>query len=34
VDLDDPLNPKIEKRIGAPELHEPKSIAIHFGMDS
>jgi len=30
VDLDDPLNPKIVKRIGAPELNQPKAIAIQF----
>jgi hypothetical protein len=30
VDLDDPLNPKIVRRIGAPELNQPKAIAIQF----
>jgi len=30
VSIDDPLNPKIVKRIGAPELNWPTSIAIQF----
>jgi hypothetical protein len=30
VDLDDPLNPKIAKRIGPPAITEPKAIAIQF----
>lgn len=30
VDLDNPLNPRIVKRIGAPELNQPKAIAIQF----
>jgi uncharacterized protein (TIGR03382 family) len=30
VDLDDPLNPKIAKRIGSPAITEPKAIAIQF----
>src|SRR5207253_1961408 len=30
VNIDDPLNPKIVRRIGAPELHWPKAIAIQF----
>jgi len=30
VDLDDPLNPRIVKRIGAPEFNQPKAIAIQF----
>ena len=30
VDLDDPLNPRIVKRIGAPELNQPKAVAIQF----
>lgn len=30
VDLDDPLNPRIVKRIGAPQFNQPKAIAIQF----
>jgi hypothetical protein len=30
VDLDDPLNPGIIKRIGAPALDSPKAIAVQF----
>ena len=30
VDLDDPLNPRMVKRIGAPEFNQPKAIAIQF----
>jgi hypothetical protein len=30
VNIDDPLNPTIERRIGAPELKRPKAIAIQF----
>jgi hypothetical protein len=30
VDIDDPLNPKIVRRISAPELRNPRSIAIQF----
>jgi hypothetical protein len=30
VDLDDPLNPRIVKRIGAPAFNQPKAIAIQF----
>ncbi|MDQ5846006.1 MAG: hypothetical protein M3539_12010, partial [Acidobacteriota bacterium] len=30
VDIDDPLNPKIARRIGAPELRDPRAIAIQF----
>jgi hypothetical protein len=30
VSIEDPLNPKIVKRIGAPDLNRPKAIAIQF----
>jgi len=30
VNINDPLSPKVVKRIGAPELNEPKAIAIQF----
>ncbi|MCA1594001.1 MAG: hypothetical protein LC754_15380 [Acidobacteria bacterium] len=30
VNLDDPLNPRIEARIGAPELKRPNSVAVQF----
>jgi len=30
VDIDDPLNPRIVKEIGAPDLRNPRAIAIQF----
>jgi hypothetical protein len=30
VDVDDPLNPRIAQQIGAPELRNPRAIAIQF----
>jgi hypothetical protein len=30
VNIDDPLNPSVERRIGAPDLKRPKSIAVQF----
>lgn len=30
VDIDDPLNPRIAKQIGAPDLRNPRAIAIQF----
>jgi hypothetical protein len=30
IDIDDPLNPKIARRISAPELRNPRAIAIQF----
>ena len=30
VDIDDPLNPRIAAQIGAPELKQPRAIAIQF----
>jgi hypothetical protein len=30
VDIDDPLNPKVAKQVGAPELKHPKAAAVQF----